>query len=257
MKTNQLSEENELRAQLEYWELFRRSGYKAKRILNLDTGEYKEINYKDIEVIDYFMSEGNYERFKKNGLGIITLVNENECKKVLMSLEGQVLAWHSHMSVLVIPPGHKIPDGFVNIDERVRGFVGLKKEFSDDYIYAISNDASVKDFSVPEELKGIAIKIKGKEEAFRFHYGSASLWIPCKEGEHTTSPVRSIPDEHNQVEFAIEYIFKVGDVVHLPTNTFHLIIGGIGGAVYSESSTTSRDELDIFLHPGIKRLVEL
>ena len=254
MKANQLSEENEFRAQLEYWELFQRSGYKAKRILNVDTGEYREISYKDIEVIDYFISEGDYERFKKNGLGIITLVNEDECKKVLMSLEGQVLTWHSHISVLVIPPGYKIPDGFININEKVKGFVGLKREFPADYTYAILEEQSSKDFSIPKELKGIAVKIKGKEEAFRFHHGSASLWIPCKEGEHTTSPVRPIPDEHNQIEFAIEYIFKIGDVVHLPTNTFHLIIGGIGGAVYSESSTTSRDELDVFLHPDIKRL---
>src|SRR3989339_461539 len=126
MKTNQLSEENELKAKLEYWELYKRSGYKAKRILDINTGQYKEVTYSDIEICDFFLSNGDYEKFKKSGLGLITLVNEDECKKVLMSLEGQVMAWHSHVSVLVIPPDCAIPRGFINIKERVKGFVGLK-----------------------------------------------------------------------------------------------------------------------------------
>ncbi len=130
----------------------------------------------------------------------------------------------------------------------------MKKEFPQDFKYAVLSDIEVKDFSVPEELKGIAVKIKGKEETFRFQYGSASLWIPCRDGEHTVNPVHPVPDEHNQVKFAKEYVFKKGDIVHLPTNTFHLVVGGIGGAVYTEASTKSRDELDIFLHPEIKRL---
>ena len=255
MKANELNEENELKAQLEYWELFSRSGYKARRILDINTGRYRKVEYKDIEVVDYFISGGDYEKFKKNGVGLITLVNEDECKKVLMSLEGQVLTWHSHDRVLIIPPGYDITEGFIDINEKVAGFAGLKDEFPSDYIYTISNDPDIKDFSVPDELKGIAVKIKGKEETFRFQHGSASLWIPCREGEHTTNPVRPIPDEHNQIKYAREYVFKVGDIVHLPTNTFHLIIGGLGGAVYSEASTRSRDELDLFLHPGIKRLV--
>ena len=255
MKTNQLSAENELRAQLEYWELLKRSGYKAKRILDVNKGRYSGISFKDIEVVDYFISGGDYEKFKKSGVGLITLVNEDECKKVLMSLNGQVLSWHSHVSVLVIPPGYNIPEGFIDINEKVKGFVGLKDEFPSDYIYAILKGTDIKDFSVPEELKGVAVKVKGKEEAFRFHYGAASLWIPCREEEHTINPVRPIPDEHNQVKFAREYVFKIGDIVHLPTNTFHLIIGGTGGAVYSESSTKSRDELDLYLHPEIRRMV--
>ena len=56
MKTSQLSEENEFKAQLEYWELFLRSGYKAKRILDINTGRYREISYKDIEGMDYVLS---------------------------------------------------------------------------------------------------------------------------------------------------------------------------------------------------------
>lgn len=255
MKSNELNEENELKAQLEYWELFQRSGYKAKRVLDVNTGRYREIVYKDIEVVDYFLSGGDYEKFKRTGVGLITFVNEDECRKVLMTLEGQVLTWHSHVSVLVIPPGYDIPEGFIDMNEKAKGFVGLKDEFPSDYIYAILKTTDIKDFTVPDELKGVAVKIKGKEEAFRFHYGSASLWIPCREGEHTINPVRPIPDEHNQVKFAREYVFKIGDIVHLPTNTFHLIVGGTGGAVYTEASTKSRDELDLYLHPGIKRLV--
>ncbi len=254
MKSNQLSEENELRAQLEYWELFRRSGYKAKRILNVNTGAYKEIAHKDIEVIDFFLSGGEYEKFKKSGLGIITLVNADECKKVLMSLEGQVMAWHSHISVLVIPSGYKLPEGFININQRVKNFVGLKEEFPPDSVYLISEDPAAKELFVPDEWKDIAVKITGKEETFRFQYGSASLWIACKEGEQTSVPVHPVPQEHNQVKYAREYVFKVGDIVHLPVNTFHLAVGGMGGAVFSEASTTSRDELDVFMHPEIKRV---
>lgn len=254
MKSNQLSEENELKAQKEYWELYLRSGYKAKRILEIYTGLYREISYKDIEVCDFFITGGDYDKFKKAGLGLITLVNEDECKKVLMSLEGQVMAWHSHVSVFVIPPDCNIPEGFVDIKEKVEEFVGLKNHFPDDYYYLVLEDITVKDFEVPEELRDVAVKIKGKEEAFRFHYGAGSLWVVCEEGEKTINPVRPIPEGHNQVLFAREFVFSVGDIIHIPTNTFHLIIGGEGGAVFSESSTTSRDELDVFLHPGIVRL---
>lgn len=70
----------------------------------------------------------------------------------------------------------------------------------------------------------------GKEETFRCRRGSVDLWVG---GEH----IRLRPGE----QFTI------------PPDTLHWFQAGEEGAVVSEFSSTSRDDLDVFTDPRVVR----
>jgi len=71
----------------------------------------------------------------------------------------------------------------------------------------------------------------GKEETFRCRTGSVLLWV----------------DGHGEVEL------HPGDQFTIPPDTLHWFRAGDDGAVVSEFSTRSRDELDVFSDPQIVR----
>jgi D-lyxose ketol-isomerase len=70
----------------------------------------------------------------------------------------------------------------------------------------------------------------GKEETFRVRAGVVRLWI----GE----------DEH---------VLRPGDQITIPPDTLHRFQAGDEGAVVTEFSSTSRDDLDVFTDPAIVR----
>ena len=72
----------------------------------------------------------------------------------------------------------------------------------------------------------------GKEETFRCRRGRVTLWV---EGES-------------------ERVLGPGDQWTIPPNTLHWFRAGDEGAVVSEFSSTSRDELDQFTDPAVERL---
>jgi D-lyxose ketol-isomerase len=71
----------------------------------------------------------------------------------------------------------------------------------------------------------------GKEETFRCRRGAVTLWVESA-GELTLGP---------------------GDQVTIPPDTLHWFRGGPEGAVVTEFSSASRDELDVFTDPAIER----
>ncbi len=71
----------------------------------------------------------------------------------------------------------------------------------------------------------------GKEETFRCRAGSVSLHV----------------DGHGEV------VLGPGDQFTIPPDTLHWFRAGDEGAIVSEFSTQSRDELDIFTDPQIVR----
>lgn len=71
----------------------------------------------------------------------------------------------------------------------------------------------------------------GKQETFRCRTGEVVLWVDGY-GEMTLRP---------------------GEQFTIPPNTLHWFRAGDGGAIVSEFSTTSRDELDVFTDPRITR----
>jgi D-lyxose ketol-isomerase len=89
----------------------------------------------------------------------------------------------------------------------------------------------------------------GKEETFRCRRGIVYLYV---EGDATTRPACDYPGdgEHSAKR---ELVLRPGEQHTIPPNTLHWFQAGPEGAVVSEFSSTSRDELDVFTDPGVRR----
>jgi len=87
----------------------------------------------------------------------------------------------------------------------------------------------------------------GKEETFRCRRGTVYLYV---EGEPTRAPTCDYPGPHGA---AHEIALGPGGQHTIPPNTLHWFQAGPEGAVVSEFSSTSRDELDVFTDPAIER----
>jgi D-lyxose ketol-isomerase len=94
----------------------------------------------------------------------------------------------------------------------------------------------------------------GKEETFRCRWGLVYLYVP---GPKTRRP-RARPPKGREAAFTVghEIVLRPGDQYTLAPNTLHWFQAGAKGAVVSEFSTTSLDELDIFTDPEVRRIPE-
>jgi D-lyxose ketol-isomerase len=92
----------------------------------------------------------------------------------------------------------------------------------------------------------------GKEETFRCRFGTVYLYISGKATENPSC----FPPEGMYSVFH-EIVLNPGDQYTIPPKTLHWFQGGEGGAVVSEFSTTSRDDLDIFPDSRICRITNL
>ncbi|ADI14124.1 D-lyxose/D-mannose family sugar isomerase [Truepera radiovictrix] len=95
----------------------------------------------------------------------------------------------------------------------------------------------------------------GKEETFRVRWGTLYLYV---EGEPTEAP-KARPPEGRQGTYTVfhEVVLARGEQYTLAPDTWHWFQAGPEGAVVSEFSTRSRDELDRFTDPEIRRLPEV
>ena len=92
----------------------------------------------------------------------------------------------------------------------------------------------------------------GKEETFRVRQGVVYLHV--EGGEPTPGPLaRPARFERGVYTAAREIVLHPGDQFTVPPNTRHWFQAGPDGAVVSEFSTQSRDDLDIFTDPEIVR----
>jgi D-lyxose ketol-isomerase len=91
----------------------------------------------------------------------------------------------------------------------------------------------------------------GKEETFRCRAGTVFLYV---EGAATDCPAARIADVDRDV-FTVwhEIVLESGEQHTIPPDTLHWFQAGDAGAVVSEFSTESRDELDVFTDPRIRR----
>jgi D-lyxose ketol-isomerase len=90
----------------------------------------------------------------------------------------------------------------------------------------------------------------GKEETFRCRHGIVYLYL---EGEVTADPACSPPPGVYTV--SREVVLRPGEQYTIPSGALHWFQAGPDGAVVSEFSTTSRDELDEFSDREIERTV--
>ena len=70
----------------------------------------------------------------------------------------------------------------------------------------------------------------GKEETFRCRRGLVTLWVDGR-----------------------EVVLGPGEQFTIPPDTLHSFTAGSEGAVVSEFSSTSRDDLDVFTDPQVRR----
>ena len=92
----------------------------------------------------------------------------------------------------------------------------------------------------------------GKMETFRCRWGTVRL---CVEGP--PSPVRTArPPSESEPYYTVfhEVALRPGEQYTIPPNTLHWFQAGSDGAVVSEFSSMSRDELDVFTDPRIVRI---
>ena len=88
----------------------------------------------------------------------------------------------------------------------------------------------------------------GKEETFRCRRGIVYLYV---EGEPTEQPACTPP--RGVYTVAHEIALRPGEQHTIPPDTLHWFQAGPDGAVVSEFSTASRDELDVFTDPAVRR----
>ncbi len=89
----------------------------------------------------------------------------------------------------------------------------------------------------------------GKEETFRCRAGTVYLYT---EGEPTQNPSAQVPKD-GVFNVWNEVVLRPGDQFTIRPDTRHWFQAGDEGAIVSEFSTQSRDELDIFSDPRIQR----
>ena len=92
----------------------------------------------------------------------------------------------------------------------------------------------------------------GKEETFRCRWGIVYLYVP---GEPSPRP-NCRPPRGSEQFYTVwnEICLKPGDQYTLPPDTLHWFQAGPEGAIVSEFSTRSTDELDLFTDTRIQRL---
>jgi len=95
----------------------------------------------------------------------------------------------------------------------------------------------------------------GKEETFRCRWGQVYLYV---DGPATKEPHARLPHDHEQY-FTLrhEVVLNPGDQYTVVAGKAHWFQGGPEGAVLSEFSTPSTDEIDVFADPGIVRIPEI
>lgn len=93
---------------------------------------------------------------------------------------------------------------------------------------------------------------EGKIETFRCRYGLVYLLV---EGA-PLNEINAVIPQGKEAYYTVrkEIVLTPGDQYTIPANTKHWFQAGPEGAVISEFSSTSRDNLDIFSDPGIQRV---
>ncbi|HZW09783.1 MAG TPA: D-lyxose/D-mannose family sugar isomerase [Phycisphaerales bacterium] len=92
----------------------------------------------------------------------------------------------------------------------------------------------------------------GKQETFRVRFGTVYLRVG---GAPTADAIARPPrGKERWYTAAREIVLGPGEQFTIPPDTLHWFQAGPEGAVVSEFSSTSRDELDVFTDPAVRRV---
>jgi D-lyxose ketol-isomerase len=92
---------------------------------------------------------------------------------------------------------------------------------------------------------------RGKEETFRCRAGSVRLFLPGQPGPR--NGIRLPEGSEQWYSVWHEVSLRPGQQHTIPPDTWHWFQAGADGAVVSEFSSPSHDELDVFLDPRVVR----
>lgn len=110
----------------------------------------------------------------------------------------------------------------------------------------------------PEHLHPPFNGTPGKQETFRCRWGEVYLFVDddsLTPNDAGGSPACRLPEGSEAWYTCTRYILlRPGEQYTIAPNTRHWFQAGVEGAVVSEFSSESRDELDIFTDPRINRL---
>ena len=110
----------------------------------------------------------------------------------------------------------------------------------------------------PEHLHPPFDGTPGKQETFRCRWGEVYLFVDDDEltsNDASGTPVCAVPEGAEEWYTCTRYILlRPGEQYTIKPNTRHWFQAGAEGAVVSEFSSESRDELDIFTDPRVNRL---
>lgn len=106
----------------------------------------------------------------------------------------------------------------------------------------------------PEHLHPPVGNEPGKLETFRCRFGRVLLYVegPNANPEEIQAELPTGSEDHYTV--FNEIALNPGEQYTIPPNTKHWFQAASDGAVVSEFSSTSRDELDIFTDPRVDRI---
>ena len=90
---------------------------------------------------------------------------------------------------------------------------------------------------------------QGKEETFRCRYGEVYLYLPAEDSAALSGDAPSGYEDFFTCTKRI--VLRPGEQYTIPPDTLHWFRSGPEGAVVSEFSTRSRDELDVYTDPRI------
>jgi D-lyxose ketol-isomerase len=93
----------------------------------------------------------------------------------------------------------------------------------------------------------------GKEETFRCRWGTVYLYVDGEGADAARARCRPPAGRAHTYTVWNEIRLLPGEQYTIPPDTLHWFQSGTLGAVVSEFSTTSRDELDVFTDPAIER----
>jgi D-lyxose ketol-isomerase len=94
----------------------------------------------------------------------------------------------------------------------------------------------------------------GKMETFRCRRGEVYLYV---EGDKAAAPKAAAP-AGSEPHYTVwnEIVLRPGGQYTIPPDMRHWFQAGADGAIVTEFSSTSRDELDVFTDPRIRRVAE-
>lgn len=173
-------------------------------------------------------------------------------RQQLLEARSRTAAMFSQLSIVITPE----EEGAIEIADF--GLNNLESEGLEIVTYVNNSRYCAKELvlfprqTCPEHMHPPVGDDPGKMETFRCRWGEVYLYVQGKPTENMQAKIPQGSETHYTVFHEIH--LKPGEQFTIPPGVLHWFQGGNEGAVVSEFSSPSRDELDIFTDTRIIRV---